>query len=179
MKNKRGSMKVLFLALFAVLFSFGLFAQEEEDVNASIATVKDIFKEEYKKLKTPEDRKALAKKLLEQAADDYTTATAVSTNAERIATKAKNKGLAAKANGKKKEVTAALNSLKTVSVSIDTLKANPDDPEANLAVEKYTCFTKGDWDKGLPMLAKCSDKDYKGASTRATAKHTKTTHHSI
>jgi hypothetical protein len=32
-----------------------------------------------------------------------------------------------------------------------------DDPEAHLRVGRYYCFTKGDWEKGLPMLAKCSD----------------------
>ena len=29
----------------------------------------------------------------------------------------------------------------------------PDDPEANLTVGRYLCFTKGRWDEGVPMLA--------------------------
>lgn len=37
--------------------------------------------------------------------------------------------------------------------AIDKMKANPTDPSANLAVGKYLCFAKGDWDRGLPMLA--------------------------
>ena len=32
-----------------------------------------------------------------------------------------------------------------------------DDPDAHLRVGRYYCFTKGDWEKGLPMLAKGSD----------------------
>jgi hypothetical protein len=37
------------------------------------------------------------------------------------------------------------------------LNANPADPGANLIVGKYYCFYKGDWAKGLPMLALSSD----------------------
>ena len=243
------------LTLFVVLFSFCLSAQDarstipsDDEVKTALATVKDVFKEEYKKLKTPDDRKALAKKLLEQAADtkntpamiyvliaesariageagdiativeasdlyvqkfegddiaarwnmleaaekaapkpspeslsllaeeylkladgamaadDFKNATELARNAERVATKTKNKTLAANATGKKKEVADAMNSLKNVSISIDKLETNPDDPDANFAVGKYTCLTKGDFDKGLPMLAKSSDKDYKEAA---------------
>ena len=32
-----------------------------------------------------------------------------------------------------------------------------DDPDAHLRVGRYYCFTKGEWEKGLPLLAKCSD----------------------
>ena len=37
------------------------------------------------------------------------------------------------------------------------LSASPNDPAANLAAGKYVCFVKGDWENGLPMLAKSSD----------------------
>ena len=42
-----------------------------------------------------------------------------------------------------------------------TLEKTPDDPEANLVVGKYLCFVKGDWDKGLPMLALGKDEALK------------------
>ncbi len=35
-----------------------------------------------------------------------------------------------------------------------TLAGNPDDPAANLALGRFLCLAKGDWDKGLPLLAK-------------------------
>lgn len=41
--------------------------------------------------------------------------------------------------------------------AIEALKQAPDDPEANLTAGKHYCFVKGDWAKGLPMLAKGSD----------------------
>ena len=40
-----------------------------------------------------------------------------------------------------------------VEEAVDTLDKNPTDPAANLAVGKYRCFTKNQWNKGIPMLA--------------------------
>lgn len=44
-----------------------------------------------------------------------------------------------------------------VKPSLATLEKTPADPAANLAAGKYYCFILGDWDKGLPLLALCSD----------------------
>lgn len=41
------------------------------------------------------------------------------------------------------------------------LPVSPDDSAANLAVGQYRCFYQGDWDLGLPLLAKGSDADLK------------------
>lgn len=37
------------------------------------------------------------------------------------------------------------------------LADRPEDPEANLAAGGFYCFTKGDWDKGLPLLARSGE----------------------
>ena len=50
-----------------------------------------------------------------------------------------------------------------------TLKEKPDDPEANLALGKYRCFNRGDWDKGLPMLAKGDDGKLKALAEKDIA----------
>jgi hypothetical protein len=42
----------------------------------------------------------------------------------------------------------------SVKAARDKLKAKAEDPEANVTVGRYLCFTQGDWDRGLPMLAK-------------------------
>jgi hypothetical protein len=39
-----------------------------------------------------------------------------------------------------------------------TLEDKPDDPEANLLLGTFRCVHKGDWEGGLPLLAKGSDK---------------------
>lgn len=44
---------------------------------------------------------------------------------------------------------------------MEKLKTAPDDPAANLAIGSFLCFSKGDWQRGLPMLAKGSDANLK------------------
>src|SRR5207253_1302647 len=43
----------------------------------------------------------------------------------------------------------------------DELGQNPDDPKANLAMGAYQAFAKGNWDRGLPLLAKGSNEQLK------------------
>lgn len=42
-----------------------------------------------------------------------------------------------------------------------TLLASPGDPEACLKVGRYLCFAKDDWQKGIPLLQKCTDQKLK------------------
>ncbi len=42
---------------------------------------------------------------------------------------------------------------------LQTLRDSPDDPGANLAVGRYRCFQKMEWDKGLPLLARGGDEE--------------------
>jgi len=44
-----------------------------------------------------------------------------------------------------------------VQEALQVLKANPDDPDANLAVGKFYCLFRDDFKRGLPLLAKGSD----------------------
>jgi len=44
-----------------------------------------------------------------------------------------------------------------VRPALDTLAQRPDDSEANLDAGRYFCFVRGDWQRGLPYLAKGSD----------------------
>src|SRR5205823_674976 len=41
------------------------------------------------------------------------------------------------------------------------LASNANDPSANEKIGRFICFLKGDWDAGLPMLAKGSDEQLK------------------
>ena len=41
-----------------------------------------------------------------------------------------------------------------------TLEKTPDNPAANLVLGKYFSFVKGDWAKGVPMLALGKDEDF-------------------
>jgi hypothetical protein len=44
--------------------------------------------------------------------------------------------------------------LTKIQASRRILKSKPDDPQANAAVGRFLCLFKGDWDAGLPLLAK-------------------------
>lgn len=59
--------------------------------------------------------------------------------------------------------------------ALNQLKRAPDDAAANLAVGQYFCFDKGQWEKGLPLLARGNDSKLKALAleesgfSRATA----------
>jgi formylglycine-generating enzyme required for sulfatase activity/serine/threonine protein kinase len=61
----------------------------------------------------------------------------------------------------RKEIQVSQQQAKKVAQALEVAQANPQDAEANLTVGKLYCFTKGDWGKGLPYLAKGSDEDLK------------------
>lgn len=44
-----------------------------------------------------------------------------------------------------------------VNAAKETLKQTPDDPQANQDLGEYLCLHKGDWNGGLPFLAKSAD----------------------
>jgi formylglycine-generating enzyme required for sulfatase activity len=52
------------------------------------------------------------------------------------------------------------------------LQSSPDDPAANLEAGRYYCCVRGDWAKGLPLLAKGSDAALKAAAAADLANPT-------
>ena len=57
-----------------------------------------------------------------------------------------------------------------VEKALDTLNANANDPTANLTVGTWRCFYKGDWEKGLPCLAKGSRPELAALAKRDMSK---------
>jgi curved DNA-binding protein CbpA len=57
----------------------------------------------------------------------------------------------------------------SVKTAREKLKAKADDPEANATVGRYLCFTQGDWDRGLLMLAKGSAAGLKESANKDLA----------
>lgn len=112
--------------------------------------------------RTPEQAGKLVEALIQAAdgaidADDYGMAGKLMMRAESVATRAQSAPLLAKARARRKEIQDLAQQSKGLEAARKTLSEKPDDPEANLAVGKFTCFVKGDWENGLPMLAKGSD----------------------
>ncbi|MGD0089789.1 MAG: hypothetical protein ABSE73_07700 [Planctomycetota bacterium] len=89
---------------------------------------------------------------------------------EDLARKARNAEALKTIQLRSKELRGQQTEWNKVKPMLDKLAANPDDPEANLAVGRFACFAKGDWDKGLPLLLKGSDAALKALAEKDLAK---------
>ena len=89
--------------------------------------------------------------------DNFEVATKLGRLARQLVRRTKEKDLLQEIVAKNKQVGTAAKVYADSHEAMATLKDKPDDPEANLVVGKYECFSKGNWDEGLPMLAKGSD----------------------
>ena len=106
------------------------------------------------------------------ADDDYDRATELTEIALAAARKARDWQLVKQIAARDKTVKEMAEAHAKAQEALATLESNPTDPAANQAVGEYFCFVKGDWGKGIPMLALGSDealrtlaqKDLKGAS---------------
>jgi hypothetical protein len=91
------------------------------------------------------------------AADNYELALRLLGTAADAARKARSVQLSSKIEARRKEVQTFQKEFDEVKEARAKLRRTPDDPDANLAVGKYLCLIKGDWKKGVPLLAKGSD----------------------
>jgi hypothetical protein len=62
-----------------------------------------------------------------------------------------------------KELSIEFRDLKPV---FETLKSDPNNATANLKAGRFLCFSKGDWQQGLPLLAKADDPAIKAAAAK-------------
>jgi hypothetical protein len=89
-----------------------------------------------------------------RSADDWTSAIALARSAEAVARKSQSALLINLAQAKVKDAETMKVEAEKVKDHYATLKNNPDDPDANLAVGRFLCLIKQDWDEGLEKLAK-------------------------
>lgn len=97
------------------------------------------------------------------SADDYGTAARVCAALQPAA--ARDPALRAQLQQRQRELILARDAADRFAKDLEKLKASPDDPAANLAAGRYTCFIKGEWEAGLTMLAKGSDVGLKSLAT--------------
>ena len=103
------------------------------------------------------------------AADQYDTAVALLSRAETAARQAKGTVLLATIATRRREVEALRTAWQPVKADAKSLEAKPDDPVASLSVGRFLCFQKGDWERGLPLLAKGSDATLKALAEQDLA----------
>jgi hypothetical protein len=127
---------------------------------------------------TPDNARAAADVLISgaeaaAAGDEWDDALALLKSADVVARKAKNFALANKVKTQLSQVEKGKAAATQIEEQVAALKANPDDPAANLAVGRYLCLVKHEWDAALPHLVKGAtgrlkeavDKDLKAAES--------------
>jgi len=96
--------------------------------------------------------------------DDYASAARVCAALQPAA--ATNPALRAQLMQRQRELVVARDAADRFARDLVRLKEFPDDPAANLAAGRYSCLIKGEWEAGLPLLAKGSDVSLKSIATR-------------
>ncbi len=134
----------------------------------------DVLTEAKKRARTPEAARAVAEAYfaLSDAAgaqEDFDAALGFAKDAELAAQAAQDAALVARIRGRGQELRALQEESRRIRSSLAKLEDRPDDPAANLAVGKYWCFSRDEWEKGLPLLAKGSDRRLQELARRELA----------
>jgi hypothetical protein len=124
--------------------------------------------------KTPDEFSELiqpALRLVDElvASDQYDSADKVAGSAVQYARKTNDLALVTRVMNRAKEVGDAKTSFQAMKSVLETLAKNPEDPRANLAMGKFLCYFKGNWDFGLRFLAKGADEALKAIAERDLA----------
>ncbi len=106
---------------------------------------------------TPDSARAAADVLISAAeaaaaGDQWDDALALLKSADIVARKAKNFALVNKVKSQLGREEKAKAAAAEIEEHLAALKANPGDPAANLAVGRYLCLVKHEWDAALPHL---------------------------
>jgi len=91
--------------------------------------------------------------------DHYDLAAFVVRKAEQLARSPLNVTLVAKTQARAKEILEIQKEYESTRSAAKALLEKPDHSLSNLAVGRFLCFQKADWDRGLPLLRKGVDPD--------------------
>jgi hypothetical protein len=95
------------------------------------------------------------------AKEDYAKAQETLGDAIRIAKKTGNVALVGRFKVKKDELDSIVKEWKAAAKAREALSKKPEDSRSHLALGRYLCLCRGQWDKGLPHLARGSDAEYR------------------
>jgi WD40 repeat protein len=98
--------------------------------------------------------------------DRHDQAAGLARVAERAARKAKDLPLVVSVQRFERGVAASRTQYQRLRPFVERLQKDPTDPEANLQLGKYQALLKGDWDRGLFLLAQGSDPDLRRLAQR-------------
>jgi WD40 repeat protein len=134
----------------------------------------DALTRAAQKAATPEVRRALAEAalgLLDEAlaGDGPLEALRLAAFAEGQATRAKSLPLIARAQKRARALEAFRKEFEALRPAAEKLRTDPHDPGANLTMGRYYCLAKGNWARGLPLLALGADAGLKELARRDLA----------
>ncbi|MCE9590209.1 MAG: hypothetical protein K8S99_06765 [Planctomycetes bacterium] len=111
---------------------------------------------------------AVADDLITQAIvdDQYDVAQRLAQRALSLAGSSKDAGLQQRATARAREVTMIQHAYAEAKNAQAKLQADPSDPAMNLTAGRFHCFMKGEWEKGLPLLARGADAALKTAAEK-------------
>ncbi len=89
--------------------------------------------------------------------DDFPTAVRAAKLAVSMARATKNTRFLRETVAQSRELEHMRSRFRPVETALGVLVENPDDAKSNLTAGKWRCFTNGDWDRGLPLMAKGND----------------------
>lgn len=113
-----------------------------------------------------------ASSMLEEAVarDELESAAAMGKLAFAAARKSGNTAVQQRLSVRVKELQSMVLAAEKLQPFREQLNKNPEDAEANLALGRYYCFLRNDWDTGLPMLAKAGESAIQAAAARELSK---------
>jgi WD40 repeat protein len=140
------------------------------EVNASAMKV-EILLSTAANAHSPDVRKSVAEAAIPLiraaiAEDDFESATRLVRKALDLARRSRDTALVKRMVAINQEVAEAGKEYAALQQARAKLEEQPTDPDANLAVGRYLCVLKGDWEKGVPMLALGSDPALKALAIR-------------
>ena len=91
------------------------------------------------------------------AAGDLPGASSLLTQADILARKSKSLPLATEVQRRRRELRDLQGQYRNLPDAVARLREAADDEAANLTVGRFKCFVLGDWERGLPMLARAGD----------------------
>lgn len=100
------------------------------------------------------------------AGDDYGSAAELTEIALAAARKAREWQLVKQIVARDKAVEEMAEAYAKAQKALVTLENDPANPEGNQVAGEYFCFIKGDWTKGIPMLALGSDETFKALALK-------------
>jgi WD40 repeat protein len=93
-----------------------------------------------------------------EAADAYEPALKLLAAAQKVSPKVSDRYLSAVVKQRRTRMETLRKVYGKIAAAVQTLADSPRDAEANLLAGSFECFDKEDWRKGLPLLARSSDK---------------------